>query len=113
MSGHRLIIAWAACSASSSFRPSMRARTPRGAASLFAWQFLQKRVWGWGRWAAACVTTDGADLAASSLARQHCLYFLPLPQGQGSLRPILAISIDAAGKDDALVPDTACRSQIP
>src|SRR5467141_2419430 len=30
---------------------------------------------------------------ASSLARQHFLYLLPLPQGQGSLRPGLAIVV--------------------
>ena len=28
--------------------------------------------------------------AATSLSRQHFLYFLPLPQGQGSLGPTLA-----------------------
>jgi hypothetical protein len=27
--------------------------------------------------------------AAEDLPRQQCLYFLPLPQGQSSLRPIL------------------------
>src|SRR5271154_1617011 len=113
MSGHRIIIAWAACSAASSFPASMRARTPLAAASMFALQFLQKRG-GWcGRWSAACAATGGAAPAASSLARQHCLYFLPLPQGQDSLRPILAISIDVAGKDDALVPDAACGSKVP
>src|SRR5215471_3641434 len=31
--------------------------------------------------------------AASSFARQHLLYLLPLPQGQGSLRPGLAIVV--------------------
>ena len=31
---------------------------------------------------------------ASSLARQHFLYLLPLPQGQGSLRPGLAIVVN-------------------
>jgi hypothetical protein len=40
--GPSLIIAWAACSAASSFPASMRARTP-AAASMFALQFLQKR----------------------------------------------------------------------
>src|SRR5689334_22141209 len=30
---------------------------------------------------------SGDSGAARSLARQHFLYFLPLPQGQGSLRP--------------------------
>src|SRR5271170_7659465 len=30
---------------------------------------------------------------ASSLARQHFLYLLPLPHGQGSLRPGLAIVV--------------------
>src|SRR5208283_944060 len=105
MSGHRIIIAWAACSAASSFPASMRATTPLAAASMLALQFLHKRGSWRGRWSAACAATDGADLAASSLARQHCLYFLPLPQGQGSLRPILAISIDVARKDDALVSE--------
>ncbi len=30
----------------------------------------------------------------------HCLYFLPLPQGQGSFRPILAISATSIGRRD-------------
>jgi hypothetical protein len=38
---------------------------------------------------AAMVTV--ACLAASSCARQHCLYFFPLPHGHGALRPIFAI----------------------
>jgi hypothetical protein len=29
------------------------------------------------------------DVVDASLDPQHCLYFLPLPQGQGSFRPIL------------------------
>ncbi|MFQ9622888.1 MAG: aromatic amino acid transport family protein [Enterobacteriaceae bacterium] len=33
---------------------------------------------------------EGAILAPSFLAKQHCLYFLPLPHGQGSLRPTFA-----------------------
>jgi hypothetical protein len=33
------------------------------------------------------VIDRGPDTAALSLRRQQCLYFLPLPQGQGSLRP--------------------------
>ena len=32
----------------------------------------------------------GANSAARSFSRQQCLYFLPLPHQQGSLRPILA-----------------------
>src|SRR6516225_4746910 len=31
----------------------------------------------------------GARSAARSFSRQQCLYFFPLPQGQGSLRPVL------------------------
>src|SRR5215813_9607562 len=40
----------------------------------------------------AVIGADGGAaslrLASSSLARQHFLYFFPLPQGQGSLRPM-------------------------
>src|SRR5262249_44905907 len=33
-----------------------------------------------------------------SVGRQHFLYFLPLPQGQGSLRPGLAIQVDTSSR---------------
>jgi hypothetical protein len=29
--------------------------------------------------------------------RQQCLYFLPLPHGQGSFRPVLVIALTVAG----------------
>ena len=41
--------------------------------------------------AAARSAAARSAAAASSRGRQHRLYFWPLPQGQGSLRPILAI----------------------
>ena len=41
-------------------------------------------------------------VAASSLARQQRLYFLPLPQGQRSFRPILAISPTSVQRTDPL-----------
>src|SRR5262249_6247929 len=39
----------------------------------------------------SCSLTSSACSAASSVGWQHFLYFLPLPQWQGSLRPGLAI----------------------
>ena len=41
---------------------------------------------------AACSAAARSAAAASSRGKQHRLYFWPLPQGQGSLRPILAIT---------------------
>src|SRR6266436_6654965 len=43
-----------------------------------------------------------ARAAASSFSRQQRLYFLPLPQGQGSLRPTLAISATLPGRRRSL-----------
>lgn len=43
---------------------------------------------------------DGVEPAA--LDAQHCLYFLPLPHGQGSFRPILAILLLAGGNRDSI-----------
>ena len=37
---------------------------------------------------------DGSTIPASSLARWHFLYFLPLPHQQGSLRPSLGLGGD-------------------
>jgi hypothetical protein len=42
--------------------------------------------------AAAFAAASLSRAAASSLAMQHRLYLLPLPQGQRLLRPILPIS---------------------
>src|SRR5580692_12190496 len=56
--------------------------------------------WRCKRWAAslsarlASASASCSRSAASSLARQHFLYLLPLPQGQGSLRPGLAIVVN-------------------
>jgi hypothetical protein len=36
------------------------------------------------------------DPAPASFAWQHCLNFLPLPQGQGSLRPTFVVPTGAA-----------------
>lgn len=36
----------------------------------------------------AVTLTEGTGRAPDQ-CKQHCLYFLPLPQGHGSLRPIL------------------------
>ena len=44
----------------------------------------------------ALVAANAARSVCSLLARQHCLYFLPLPQTQGSFRPVLAISATLA-----------------
>src|SRR5216684_2083817 len=54
-----------------------------------------------------------ARAAASSFSRQQRLYFLPLPQGQGSFRPTLAISATLAGRTTSLVPSLAGRRQVP
>src|SRR4030065_153118 len=35
--------------------------------------------------------SSSSGLIVSAVVRQQCLYFLPLPQGQGSLRPGLAV----------------------
>ena len=43
----------------------------------------------------ASTLASSSRWAASSLARQHFLYLLPLPQGHGSLRPGLAIVVNA------------------
>src|SRR5262249_15052310 len=50
-------------------------------ASLGSWMSRQRAA------------ASSAPFSASSLGRQHFLYFLPLPQGQGSLRPELAILV--------------------
>ena len=40
----------------------------------------------------SCVAALRARSASWSFAKQQRLYFLPLPQGQGSLRPILPVT---------------------
>ncbi len=69
------------------------------------------------RWAAARssrrarASTRAARSAAASLARQHFLYLLPLPQGQGSLRPgfdlglAMVVGTVEAGEDASLYRD--------
>src|SRR5271157_1199957 len=42
----------------------------------------------------ACWAASRSCSAASSRVKQHTLYFLPLPQGQRSLRPGLAIGVE-------------------
>src|SRR5215468_1165658 len=44
--------------------------------------------------AASAAFARAARAAASSFARWHCLYFLPEPQWQGSLRPSFEPSTD-------------------
>jgi len=63
--------------------------------------------------AAALAAASFSREAASSRAIQQRLYFLPLPQGQRSFRPILAISPTSVQKDGALVPSRAGRRQVP
>jgi hypothetical protein len=46
---------------------------------------------GSGRASRRCCSGEAAAAAASSVARQQCLYFLPLPQGQGWFRPTSAM----------------------
>ena len=57
-----------------------------------------------------------ARAAASSLAMQHFLYFLPLPQAQGSFRPILAISPTSFQRTDpvyqAVLADAKFHEQL-
>jgi len=48
------------------------------------------------------MVVDAASVAAAadgSARKQHCLYFFPLPQGHGSLRPGLALLM--TGNDTA------------
>src|SRR5271165_2193759 len=49
----------------------------------------------------ACSAASRSRSAASSRGRQHALYFLPLPQGQRSLRPGLAIGVERLPSEDA------------
>src|SRR5208337_3990129 len=49
----------------------------------------------------ACSAASRSRSAASSRVRQHALYFLPLPQGQRSLRPGLAIGVERLPSEDA------------
>src|SRR5215831_3206854 len=52
-------------------------------------------------------------LAASSFGWQHFLYFLPLPQWQGSLRPGLAILVNALEQKDPVPCTQLCRQTLP
>jgi len=70
------------------------------------------------RWAAARSSRAAWSLtmtsrsAASSLGLQHFLYFLPLPQWQGSLRPGLAMAVNTLIEEDAslvLSPAGGCH----
>ena len=60
--------------------------------------------------------SEPSRAAASSLAMQHFLYFLPLPQGQGSFRPILAISPTSVQRTDpvyqAVLADAKFHEQL-
>src|SRR5271166_5967880 len=49
----------------------------------------------------ACWAASRSCSAASSRVKQHALYFLPLPQGQRSLRPGLAIGVERLLSEDA------------
>src|SRR5262249_6024979 len=51
--------------------------------------------------------------AACSFGWQHFLYFLPLPQWQGSLRPGLAILVNALEPKDCLPCTQLCRRTPP
>src|SRR5712675_745024 len=109
-SGNRTRRSRAACSASSSLPARTRSAAaldamvnssssassaPKSLAAMAV--FTSRRFW-------VCAAARSARLAsalascsrstASSLARQHFLYLLPLPQGQGSLRPGLAIAVN-------------------
>src|SRR6266545_304685 len=54
-----------------------------------------------------------APAVASSFSRQQRLYFLPLPQGQGSFRPGLAIAVlDSTERGGALVSSAATGCEI-
>src|SRR5690349_520889 len=49
--------------------------------------------------------------AARSASRQHALYFFPLPQGQGALRPIFAMA-SSWGPRGSLHRDLTPRSTV-
>ena len=59
---------------------------------------------------------NGTGRRPSSLAMQHFLYFLPLPQAQGSFRPILAISPTSFQRTDpvyqAVLADAKFHEQL-
>src|SRR5689334_17182449 len=93
MLGKRVSTSWAACSAASNFPASIRANTALAASSNSCVQSWQRcECGGTDAVATALAAACLSRAAASSLARQQRLYFLPLPHGQGSFRPILAIS---------------------
>ena len=60
----------------------------------------------------AGTTAANTRSAASSFSRQQRLYFLPLPHGQGSFRPVLAIAVLTFRRTTFLVPNTAGGCQI-
>jgi hypothetical protein len=104
--GEAASTSWAACSASSNFLASMRASTALAATSSCPLQSSHRC----GSCCAAAVAVVAAALAAASFSReaassramQQRLYFLPLPQGQRSFRPILAISPTSVQRTEPL-----------
>src|ERR1700690_1345843 len=100
---------------SSSSEPSSPANSPASLASMAA--RTSRRLWRFSAaWFSRCAwaAASRSCSTASSFVKQHALYFLPLPQGQRSLRPGLAIRVwPQAEKDGFLVRNAAGGCQIP
>src|SRR5258708_21901641 len=52
-----------------------------------------------------------SDHTAARLKRQHFLYFLPLPHGHGSLRPVLALRAGLGGAGAPLASACPAKSR--
>src|SRR4249919_1425522 len=99
----------------SSSEPSSPANSPASLASMAA-RTSRRLLRFSAAWFSRCAwaAASRSCSTASSFVKQHALYFLPLPQGQRSLRPCLAIRVwPQADTDGFLVRNAAGGCQIP
>src|SRR4051812_18980354 len=100
----------------------MRGMKPRDVVAFHGWW-----VWDFGARLGAVVSVSGestgslaaasaraADACVASFSRQHCLYFRPEPQWQGSLRPgraLMGAVIGSSVSPKAPIPPESQRPE--